>query len=171
VMNRLLGSGPTSRLFRILREEKGYTYGIGSGFSATRYLNHFTASTSVRTEVTEPALAELLKQFGDIRDRAVPGDELADAKSAIVASFVLGLESPDAVLSRWMEQRLDKLPEDYWDTFTQKVNAVTTEDVQRVAKKYVPLDNVQIIAVGDASKIGDLLKKFGTVEEVAPDMN
>jgi predicted Zn-dependent peptidase len=166
VMNRVLGSGPSSRLFRIIREEKGYTYGVGSGFSATRYLNHFTASTSVRTEVTEPALAELLKQFGDIRDRAVPADELADAKSAIVAGFVLALENPDGVLVRWLEQREEGLPEDYWDTYTQKVSAVTSEDVQRVAKKYVPLGNVQIVAVGDAAKIGELLKKFGTVEVV-----
>jgi zinc protease len=169
VMNRVLGSGPSSRLFRIIREEKGYTYGIGSGFSATRYLNHFMASTSVRTEVTEPALAELLAQFGDIRDRAVPANELADAKSAIVASFVLGLESSSQVLSRWMEQRMDGLPEDYWDTYTAKVMAVGAEDVQRVAKKYVPLDNIRIIAVGDASKIAELLKKFGPVEEISPD--
>jgi predicted Zn-dependent peptidase len=165
VMNRVLGSGPSSRLFRVIREEKGYTYGVGSGFNASRYMNYFTASTSVRTEVTEPALAELLKQFADIRDRAVPADELADAKSAIVASFVLALESPDGVLSRWMEQRQEGLPEDYWDTYTQKVGAVTAEDVQRVAKKYVPVDNVQVVAVGDA-KIGELLKKFGKVEVV-----
>src|SRR5260370_35677259 len=79
VMNRVLGSGPTSRLFRIIREEKGYTYGVGSGFIATRYLNHFPASTSVRTEVTEPALAELTKQFGGIWGRAVPCDDMADA--------------------------------------------------------------------------------------------
>src|SRR5450759_51152 len=169
VMNRVLGSGPSSRLFRIIREEKGYTYGIGSGFSATRYLNHFTASTSVRTEVTEPALAELLAQFGDIRNRAVPAGELADAKSAIVAGFVLGLESSSQVLSRWMEQRMDGLPEDYWDTYTAKVMAVNAEGVQRVAKKYVPLDNIRIIAVGDASKIAELLKKFGPVEEISPD--
>ncbi len=169
VMNRVLGSGPSSRLFRIIREEKGYTYGIGSGFSATRYLNHFTASTSVRTEVTEAALAELLAQFADIRNRVVPSDELADAKSAIVAGFVLGLESSSQVLARWMEQRMDGLPEDYWDTYTAKIMAVGAEDVQRVAKKYVPLDNIRIIAVGDASKIGEVLKKFGPVEEVSPD--
>ncbi len=169
VMNRILGAGPTSRLFRILREEKGYTYGIYSGFSASRYLNHFTATTSVRTEVTEPALTDLLAQFGEIRDKTVPADELADAKSAIVASFVLGLERSDSVLSRWLEQREYDLPEDYWDTYAQKVMAVTAADVQRVARKYVPLDNVQIIAVGDAAKIRDLLKKFGPLEEVAPD--
>ena len=125
----------------------------------------------MRTEVTEPALTELLKQFGDIRERLAPAGELADAKSAIVASFVLGLESSAAVLARWMEQREYGLPEDYWDKYAQRVMAVSAEDVRRVAKKYVPLDNVQIIAVGDAAKIGDVLKKFGPVEELSPDAN
>jgi zinc protease len=171
VMNRVLGSGPSSRLFRVIREEKGYTYGVGSGFNASRTMNLFTAQTSVRTDVTEPALAELLKQFTEIRDRAVPAGELADAKSAIVASFVLGLESSASVLGRWMEQREYNFPEDYWDTYPAKVMAVKAEDVQRVAKKYIPVDNAQIIAVGDAAKIAELLKKFGPVEEKSPDMN
>jgi zinc protease len=169
VMNRVLGSGPSSRLFRNLREEKGYTYGIGSGFSASKVLNFFAANTSVRTEVTEPALAELLKEFQAIRDVPVPAMELADAKSAIVAGFVLALENPSGVLSRWLEQREYGLPEDYWDQYTAKVQAVTAAGVQRVAKKYVPLDNAQIIAVGDASKIAELLKKFGPVEQTNPD--
>jgi predicted Zn-dependent peptidase len=169
VMNRVLGAGPSSRLFRIIREEKGYTYGVASGFTATRYMNHFQASTSVRTDVTEAALTELLKQFADIRDRVVPADELADARSAIASSFVLGLESSQAILSRWMEQRMDDLPEDYWDTYTNKVMAVSAEDVQRVAKKFVPLENIRIIAVGDAAKIAELLAKFGTVEQIPAD--
>ncbi len=169
VMNRVLGNGPSSRLFRNIREEKGYTYGIGSGFSASHVSNYFQASTSVRTEVTEPALAELLKEFRSIREVPVPADELSDAKSAVVAGFVLALESPSQVMARWLEQRDYGLPEDYWDTYAQKVSAVKAEDVQRVAKKYVPLDNAQIIAVGDASKIAGLLKKFGPVTEVPPD--
>jgi zinc protease len=171
VMNRVLGNGPSSRLFRIIREEKGYTYGVGSGFAASKVTNYFSASTSVRTDVTEPALTELLHQFSEIRDRAVPAGELADAKSAIVASFVLGLESAQSVLGRWMDQRDYGFPEDYWDTYSQKVMAVTADDVQRVAKKYVPVDNAQIIAVGDAAKIAELLKKFGTVQEISPDSN
>lgn len=169
VMNKVLGNGPSSRLFRNIREEKGYTYGIGSGFSSTKVLNYFQSNTSVRTDVTEPALAELLKEFKSIRDVPVPADELADAKSAVVASFVLALESPSQVLSLWMQQRDYGLPEDYWDTYTLKVGAVKAEDVQRVAKKYVPVDNAQIIAVGDATKIAELLKKFGPVTQVAPD--
>ncbi len=169
VMNRVLGSGPSSRLFRIIREEKGYTYGVGSGFNASKELNHFTASTSVRTDVTEPALTELLKQFSEIRDKPVPADELADAKSAMVSGFVLTLESSASVLSNWMTQRIYNLPEDYWDTYTRKIMAVTPEGVMRVAKKYIPVDNAQIIAVGDASKIGEVLKKFGPVEEAPVD--
>jgi len=171
VMNRVLGAGPSSRLFRNIREEKGYTYGIGSGFAATRVTNFFNAATSVRTEVTAPALTELLKEFHDIGDRAVPAGELDDAKSAIVASFVLGLESSSSVLGRWMEQREYGFPEDYWDTYSQRVMAVTAVEVQRVAKKYVPANNAQIIAVGDAQKISELLGKFGPVEEVTPDSN
>jgi len=168
VMNQVLGSGPSSRLFRNIREDKGYTYGISSGFNATRNFDHFTASTSVRTEVTEPALAELLKEFRDIRETPVPAGELADARRAIVAGFVLGLQSSSAVLGQWLDQRDYGFPEDYWDTYPEKVMAVTVEDVQRVAKKYIPLDNAQIIAVGDLSKIGDLLKNFGPVEQISP---
>ena len=171
VMNQILGAGPSSRLFRNIREDKGYTYGIYSDLNASHLINYFSASSSVRTEVTEPALTELMKEFRDIRDRVVPADELADAKSAIVSSFVLGLESSRAVLGSWMTQRDYGLPEDYWDTFPAKVMAVTAADVQRVAKQYMPADNAQVIAVGDAVKIGEPLKKFGPVVVLSADGN
>jgi zinc protease len=169
VMNQVLGSGPAARLFRIIREEKGYTYGISSSFSASHYQQHFMAATSVRTEVTEPALADTLQEFREIRDVRVPKDEFEAAKHALVGSFAMVLENPVAVLGRWMQQREYGLPEDYWDTYPEKIMAITAADVERVAKKYVPYDNVQIIAVGDGAKIRELLKKFGPLVEVAPD--
>jgi zinc protease len=165
VLNRVLGGGPASRLFRNIREEKGYTYGISSGFTATRYMNHFSSQTQVRTEVTGDALAEILKEFADIRDRLVPPDELEGAKRALVASFALSMESPQAALSNATTIKEYGFQADYWDTYPEKIAAVTAEDVQRVARKYIPLDNIQIIAVGDATKIRDILAKFGPIEE------
>jgi predicted Zn-dependent peptidase len=165
VLNRVLGAGPASRLFRNIREDKGYTYGINSGFSASHYFNHFTVSTNVRTEVTGPALEELLKEFRDIRERPVPAEELDDAKRALVASFALSTESPATALRNALTIKEYGLPADYWDTYPEKISAVTAEDVQRVAKKYIPLDNFQIVAVGDATKIKDVLAKYGPIEE------
>jgi zinc protease len=71
----------------------------------------------------------------------------------------------NGVLSQRMQAREYGLPDDYWDTYPEKVMAVTAADVQRVARKYVPLDNVQLIAVGDATKIAPVLSKYGPLEK------
>jgi predicted Zn-dependent peptidase len=165
VLNRVLGGGAASRLFRNIREEKGYTYGISSSFAATRFFNHFASQTSVRTEVTTDALREILKEFADIRTRPVPAEELQNAKRALVASFALSTESPGTALSNATQIKEYGLPADYWDTYPGKIAAVTAADVQRVAQKYIPLDDIVIIAVGDAAKIKSTLATFGTVEE------
>jgi len=165
VMNRVLGDGPSARLFRNIREDKGYTYGAYSNFLAARYLNHFSASASVRTEVTAPAIDEFLKEFRTIRETAVPKEELDNAKRAIVANFALSLENQSGVLRQVLTQRMYGLPANYWDLYPEKVMAVNATEVQRVAQKYIPLNNVQLIAVGDSSKIAEALKKFGPVEE------
>ncbi len=165
VLNRILGSGPSSRLFINIREEKGFTYGVYSRFQADKYLDAFSASSSVRTEVTGAALDEFLKEFRKIREEAVPAEELENAKRAIVANFALSIERQAGVLSQVMQLREFGLPPDYWDTYAGKVMAVTADDVQRVARKYVPLDNLQVVAVGDGAKIGEVLKKYGPVEQ------
>ena len=169
LMNQVLGSGPASRLFRNIREEKGYTYGINSGFSASWYQNHFAASTNVRSEVTGAALEEILKEFRDVRDRAVPADELNGARRAMVGSFALSLESSSSLLSRAMQLKEYGFPADYWDKYPAAVMKLTAEQVRQTARKYVPVDDIQIVAVGDADKIRDQLKKFGAVEEVSAD--
>jgi predicted Zn-dependent peptidase len=169
VMNRILGGGPAARLFRNIREDKGYTYGVSSSFSATEFTNHFIASSSVRTEVTGPAISEFFNEFKAIRDTPVPEEELENAKRAIVAGFALSLESANGVLAQRMLVREYGLPEDYWDSYPEKIMKVTAADVQRVARKYVPLENVQLIAVGDGAKIGSVLAKFGAVEKYDAD--
>jgi predicted Zn-dependent peptidase len=166
VMNRVLGGGPASRLFRNIREAKGYTYGISSGFAASQYMNLFSLQTSVRTEVTGDALREMLKEFADIRNRLVPGDELENAKRALVASFALSTENQSTALSNATTiKEYPCLSADYWDTYPEKIAAVTAADVQRVAQKYVPLDDLVIVAVGDGTKIRSALAEFGTIQE------
>ena len=99
VMNKIVGGGPTGRLFLHLREEKGYTYGASSALDAPQHRGDWSASTNVRTEVTEPALRDLLEEIAQIREIPVTDQELADAKRSMVASFALSLESPAQLLN------------------------------------------------------------------------
>jgi zinc protease len=170
VVNRVLG-GTMGRLFRHLREEKGYTYGIGSGFSATLYRGSWTSSTSVRTDVTEPALTDLLAEIGELRDKPVPENELADAKRAIVGSFARDLESPQQVLGYYIDNWLYGLPADYWDTYPARIMAVTAAQAQAAAQKYWAPSRLAIVAVGDATKVTDILRKKGTLEVFDADGN
>jgi len=162
VANRVLG-GVMGRLFRHLREEKGYTYGVGSGISSSQYVGAWIANTSVRTEVTEPALRDLLAEIAAMRDSLVPVQELEDSKRALVASFALSLESPQQVLSYYLENWSYGLPANYWDTYPSQISAVTAAQAQAAARKYWDPSRLQIIAVGDATKIKDILSKLGTV--------
>ena len=163
VANRVLG-GTMGRLFRRLREGKGYTYGIGSGFSATGYRGDWSVSTSVRTEVTEAALTDLLAEIADMRDQTVPADELADAKRAIVASFALSLENPQSVIGYYTERWTYALPADYWDRYPARISAVTAADVQAAARKYWDPAQLQIVAVGDAATTAPILQKKGELQ-------
>ena len=95
----------------------------------------------------------------------MPALELENAKRALVASFALSTESPGNALSLATQVKEYGLPADYWDTYPEKIAAVTAEDVQRVARKYIPLDGVVIVAVGDAERIREPLAEFGTIEE------
>jgi zinc protease len=164
VANHVLGGGPTGRLFDHLREQKSYTYGAYSGFSATRVIGSWSAYTEVRSEVTEPALTDLMDEIRQMRDVPVTDKELADAKRALIAGFALELESPNNILSHYIDSYLYKLPADYWDKYPDRINAVTAADAQRVARKYWAADRLQIVAVGDAAKVEPALKKLGTVQ-------
>jgi predicted Zn-dependent peptidase len=163
VANRVLG-GAMGRLFRHLREEKGYTYGVGSGFSATTHTGSWQASTAVRTDVTDPALTDLLGDIAAMRDVPVPADELMDAKRAIVAGFALSLQTPEQVLNYYMDSWTYGLPKDYWDTYPALIMAVPPEQVQAVAKKYWDASRLNIVAVGDATKIKEALARKGRLE-------
>jgi predicted Zn-dependent peptidase len=160
----VLGAGPQARLFLNLREDKGYTYGAYSSFGGTRFRGTWVSNAEVRTEVTEGAMKEFMYELNRLRDTPVPAEELENAKRSIIGGFALSLEQPQALLQNIITQKLYNLPADYWDTYPQKVAAITAEDVQRVAKKYLDMGHLQVVAVGDASKARDVLSKYGKVE-------
>ena len=164
VMNEVLGGGPTGRLFTHLREEKGYTYGAYSNVSAAQFRGNWIASTDVRTEVTADALRDLVAEITRMRNESVPTKEFEDRKRGMVARFALSLESPAAVLNNYVTRWLYKLPADYWDKYPGAGDGGHAADVQAAAKKYLDATRLQIVAVGDPTKVGEILKQFGTVE-------
>jgi predicted Zn-dependent peptidase len=164
VTNTLLGGYFSSRMTANLREQKGYTYGANSGFTSSRITGSWTASTDVRSEVTEPALMDLIDEIRQMREKPVTEKELTDAKRAIVGSFARLLENPDAVLANYIDRHFYGLPADYWDTYAANIEAVAAADIQRVAQKYWSPERLQIVAVGDVAKVEPVLKKLGTVQ-------
>jgi zinc protease len=163
VMNQVLGGGGSARLFNNLREDKGYTYGAYSGFSAGMLPGAWQATSEVRTDVTEGAMREFFNELRRIRDEKVPAGELEEKKRAVVAGFALSLESPATLLNYAVQRKDYSLPADYWDTYPAKISAVTADEVQRVAQKYLTLDNIQIVAVGDVTKVRPVMEKYGKV--------
>jgi zinc protease len=163
VMDNIIGSGGSARLFMKLREEQGLTYGAYSTFTAVKYPGPWRAGGDFRTEVTEQAMTGFLNEINRIRDEKVSADELEENKRSVVASFALSLEQPTQLLSYEIVRRIYGFPEDYWETYPARIMAVTADDVQRVARKYINPESLQIVAVGDASKIRTVLEKFGTV--------
>lgn len=99
-----------------------------------------------------------------MRNEPVPAEELDNAKRAIIGSFALSLEQPGTLLQNIITQKLYNLPADYWDTYPQKVSAITAADVQKAAQKYLDMSHLQVVAVGDASKAREVLTKYGKVE-------
>jgi zinc protease len=166
VLNEVLGAGSASRLFLNLREEKGYTYGVYSNLIARKYAGPWTAGGDLRTEVTDGAMKEFLRELNRIRDEKVPEDELEAARHSVVARFALSLESPQQLIGYAITRKTYNFPADYWDKYPAQIAAIKPEDVERVAKKYINPVTMQVVAVGDAGKIKAILEKYGPVEMV-----
>jgi predicted Zn-dependent peptidase len=164
VMNHILGGSPASRLFSNLREDKGYTYGVSSGFSGSKYPGVVLTTTDVRTNVTEGAMTELAQELRRIGEEPVTSEELLNAKRALVGRFALSLDSPQTLIMNLVTQKVYGLPADYWDRYPQQVEAVTPADIQRVAKRYYDRTRLQIVAVGDSASVRPVLSKYGDVQ-------
>ncbi|WP_299126565.1 pitrilysin family protein [uncultured Winogradskyella sp.] len=162
IANKILGGGFGSYLNMNLREEHGYTYGARSNISTSRWnASRFTAGAAVRNMVTDSAVVETLKEINRIKTEPVDAKDLANAKAKYVGDFVLALERPQTIANYALNIKLNGLPEDFYSTYLEKINAVTKDDVMRVANKHFKTENARIVVVGKGSEVLENLEKTG----------
>jgi len=163
VFNQIFGSGFAGRLFQNLREDKEYTYGAYGGIRSNKLIGNFSSSAKVRNEVTDSAIEQFLFEINRIRTENVTTEELKNAQNYIAGTFAQSLESPRTVARFAANIDEYKLSKDYFKNYLKRIDAVTVEDIKRVASKYLKPQNIHIIVVGDAAEVGEKLTKFGTV--------
>lgn len=157
--NKVLGGSFRSYLNASLREDKGYTYGAGSRMRADRYASRFTASASVRNTVSDSAVVVFMDQLERIKNEKVDAQELAIAKAEYVGEFVMALERPETIARYALNILTEDLPEDFYTIYLEKINAVTVDDVQQAAQKFINTDKAKIVVVGKGSEVLENLEK------------
>ena len=161
VMNSILGGQFSARVNMNLREDKGYTYGARSGFSFRRGAGPFSASADVKTAVTKESVMEFMKELNGIRGTIpVTKAELEYNKQSIIRRFPRTFETVGQISGGLAELYVYNLSPSYYNDYIQKVNAVTVEDVNRVANKYLTPDKMAIVIVGDKATIEPKLKEI-----------
>ena len=160
LMHTVLGANASSRLFMNLREEKGYTYGAYSNLDARRSAGTFRATAEVRTPVTGDSLKEFFYELNRIRDTQVSEKEIGDAKAYLTGVFPIRLETQEGLTDQLVQIKMVGLPNDYLEKYRDRVQAVTSEEIQRVATKYIRPDLAAVIVVGDGASVPDQMKPF-----------
>ena len=161
VMNQILGGQFSARVNMNLREDKGYTYGARTGFSFRRGAGPFIASAGVQTKSTKESVIEFLKELNGIRG-AIPVTqaELDYNKQSLIRSFPRGFETVGQIGGQLDDLVIYDLPESYYNDYITKINAVTLQDVNRVANKYLTPDKMAVVIVGDKSAVEPKLKEI-----------
>lgn len=169
VANRILGGGSQARLFKNLREDKGYTYGSYSGIRDNKYSPmRFNAYAQVRNAVTDSAVVQILEEIDRITSEPVSEEELANAKAKYAGSFVMALERPETVANYALNIKTEGLPKDFYKTYLERLDAVTVEDVQKAAQKYFSTSNARVVVTGKGSDIIENLEKVSFKGKTVP---
>jgi zinc protease len=165
---RILGGEGSNRLHQVLRTERGLTYGAQASFDTLKRAGDVEAQTNTRSEATGEVLRLIVDEFWRLQRERVSERELADAKAYLTGSFPLTIETPDAIALQVLNVLFYDLPVDQLQTFRERVNAVTVDDIQRVARAYLKPDRLSVVLVGNAAAFSSQLKGvgFGTFETV-----
>jgi zinc protease len=160
VMNTELGGLFSSRININLREAHGYTYGAGSTFAYHRRPGPFLAYSAVRTDVTAPATTEIFNELRRMRDTQMSADEMKLSKDSITRSMPGRFERGTDAVGTFAELFTYDFPLDYFSKLPEEVDAVSPEQAQAMAQKYIHPDKMVVLAVGDKAKIEDEMKKL-----------
>jgi predicted Zn-dependent peptidase len=161
VANQSLGGGASSRLFHVLREERGLTYGAYSSVAARLLGGHFGASIDCRTEVTDEALSGLLDLIRAFAREGPLPDEHARAQKYLLGSFPISRETPGGIVQDEISRVLHGLPEDEWTNWRDRLGAVGRDDARSVAAELFDPATGVVAAVGDAERIRSVLERHG----------
>jgi zinc protease len=156
----ILGGSFTSRLNQNLREDKGYSYGARSGFSWLPAAGPWSASASVQTQSTGPAIAEFMKELRGMHE-PIPAEEVERARNFLAMRYPAGFQSVAGIAGRLGDLVQYGLPADYFNRYVANVLAVTKDDAERVAREYIDPENVTIFVVGDRAVIEQQVRDLG----------
>ncbi len=171
VMNHILGGLFQSRLNHLIREVKGYSYGVGSGFDFGRGPGAFTAGGDIVSEKTDSAFIDFMNELRGVQGgKPFTEDEIVQGKESLIQGLPRRFASVDGVGGAISGLYLNSLPDSYYQEYAGRINAVTADDLVRVAKKYIDLNNINIIVVGDRATIEEPLRKTGIAPIVVLDI-
>jgi zinc protease len=167
VFNEAFGGGFSSRLFRVIRTEKGLAYGVGGGIgSAFDHPGILRLEMGTKSATTIESILALDEQIGDVTKHPISDAEIKRAKDAILNGFVFNLDSPEKILRERMAYEFYGYPQDYLERFRAGVEKVTTADVARAASKYLHKDQLAVLVVGHSSEFDKPLSSLGPVTNI-----
>jgi len=163
--NSIYGGAFHSRLVINIREQKGYTYSPRSAVHALRQHGYFTVHAAVRNEVAAATLTEIFYEMDRMRSLPVTPEELESARNYLAGVFSLGVATQDGLLGQLSTVFLDLLPDDYLETYRERIRALSAEDVLAAARRHFDSANAQIVLAGDREQIAAQAALFGPVAE------
>jgi predicted Zn-dependent peptidase len=167
IMNFILGGGSfTARIPGRIRSDEGLAYSAYSVFQTSRDTGMFFVSCQTKLESTNRAISIALEELDKIRKMPVDKDELAQAKETFMNQFVFRFTTSASIVGQKIDIEYEELPLNYLETYLDNVQAVTQEDVQRVARKYLHPDEIKVLVVGDKEKFDKPLDSFGKVNVI-----
>jgi zinc protease len=162
VMNHLLGGLFQSRLNHDIREVKGYSYGVRSSFAYGRGPGAFNAGGGIVSAKSDSALMGFMKHFRGVQgEEPFTDDEVTQGKESLIQSLPSRFASVNGIAAAVSSIYIQDLPETYFRDYAEKINAVTKADLERVAKKYIDVDHMNLVIVGDKAAIEESLRKTG----------